>query len=89
MTDLRANGLWEGIRHRPMVEGAEETPLTVHRQIPRRPNRRSAHIARKNCVFGGKLVEHPDNILRMDRLSACFTGREFIEALACRLIMFE
>src|SRR6266478_5954308 len=87
MADLRTNGLWQGIRHGPMVEGAEEPSLAVHRQVPRRPDRRGAHIARKNRVFGGKLVEHSDHILRMDRFPAGFTCRQLIETLACLLIM--
>src|SRR2546425_9190988 len=85
MADLRTNGLWQGIRHRSMGEGAEEPSLAVHRQISRRPDRRGAHIARKNGIFGRKLVEHSDHILRMDRFSAGFTGRQVIETLACLL----
>src|SRR4029434_7324943 len=89
MADLRTNGLWEGIRHGPMVEGAEEPPLAIHRQVPRRPDRRGAHVAGENRVFGGKLVEQSDHILRMDWFSVSLTCRKFIEALPCLLIMFE
>src|SRR5262245_24879540 len=78
MTDLRANGLWQGIRHGPMVKGAEEPPFAVHSQVTGCPNRRGADIAGENRVFGGKLVEHSDHILRMDRFLTRFTCREFI-----------
>ena len=48
-----------------------------------------AHITGKNCVFGGKLVEHPDHVLRMDRSLARSVGREFIQALARFPVVFE
>src|SRR5258707_1354033 len=89
MTDLSTDGLGEGIGHRPVVEGAEQPPLAVHREIARRPDGGGPHVAGKNGVLGGKLVEDPDNILRMDGLFTRFTGRNLVETLACFLIMFE
>src|SRR5215470_10950986 len=89
MTDLRANGLWKGIRHRPMVERAEESPFAVHRQVARRPDRWCAHVAGKNGVLGAELVERSSDILRMDSFLPGFTGRKFIESLPRLLIMFE
>ena len=89
MTHLRTDGLGQGIRHRSMVEGAEQAALAVHGQVARRPNGWSADIARKDSVFGGQLVENSDHILRMNRLFARSTGRKFIEALPGFLVVFE
>src|SRR5207245_11634126 len=57
MTDLRPDGLGQGIRHRSVGEGAEQAPLAVHREVAGRPDRRRANIARKDRVAGRELVE--------------------------------
>src|SRR4030095_2317033 len=72
-----------------MVEGAKHSPLAVHRQIPRRPDRRGTHVAGENRIFRRKLIENSDNVLRVDRLSVSFSGGEFIETFARFLIMFD
>ncbi len=89
MTDLRPDGLRQRIRHGAVIEGAEDPPFAVHRQVAGRPDRRSAHVAGKNSVLRSELVEHSRKILRMDRLPALSVCRQFIEALACLSIMFE
>ena len=89
MTGLGPDGLWQGIGHGPMVERPEEPSLAVHRQIARRPDRRGAHVARKDGVRGGQLVEHPGDVLRMDGCPAGFACRELIEALPRLLIVLE
>src|SRR6202166_1658401 len=53
-----------------MVKKTQQSTLSIHRQIPRSPNRWCAHIARNNRVIGRKLVERPDDVLRMNLLSA-------------------
>jgi len=40
MADLRSDGLGQGIGHRSMVEGAEERPAAVHREVAGRPDGR-------------------------------------------------
>src|SRR5260370_37903112 len=87
MTDLRTDGLWKGIGHRPMVEGSKYPPLAVHREIARRPDGRGPHIAGENSVPGGKLVEDPDHMLRMDGFLAPLTRRNLVETLPRFLIM--
>src|SRR5580704_13472933 len=65
-----------------MVKRAQQSPLSIHRQIPRSPNRWCAHIARNNRVIGRKLVERPDDVLRMNLLSAGSRHGQRIEILA-------
>src|SRR5258708_1051302 len=89
MTDLRTKSLRQSIGHRTMGEGAQQPPFAVHLQVTSRPNRRGAHVARKNGVLRGQLVEHPDHILRMDGCRIGFPCRKGIESLACLLIVFE
>ena len=59
MADLRTDGLRQGIGHRPVVERAEQPALAVHRQITRGPDRRRAHVAGENRVFGRELDRVP------------------------------
>src|SRR5229473_7905740 len=89
MTDLRTDGLWKGIGHRPMVEGSKYPPLAVHREIARRPDGRGPHIAGENGVPGGKLVEDPDHVLRMDGFLARLSCRQLLETLPRFLIMLQ
>jgi hypothetical protein len=88
MTHLRTYGVRKGICHRAMIEGPDQAPLTVHRQVARRPNRRGADIAGKNRVFGGEFVEHAGNILRMHFLLARSSGSKFLKIFACPPVIF-
>src|SRR5438105_13017840 len=88
MTDLRPDGLGQGIRHRSVGEGAEQAPLAVHREVAGRPDRRRANIARKDRVAGRELVEHAGDVLRMRQLSGS-TRRELVEALARLAIVLQ
>src|SRR6202051_1375222 len=65
-----------------MVKRAQQSTLSIHRQMPRSPNRWCAHIARNNRVIGRKLVERPDDVLRMNLLSAGSRHGQRIEILA-------
>src|SRR6202045_5466190 len=72
-----------------MVERAQQSTLSIHRQIPRSPNRWCAHIARNNRVIGRKLVEHPDDVLRMNLLFAGSPHGQRIEILARYAIVLK
>src|ERR1035437_7043308 len=89
MADVCAYGLREGTRHGPMSERAEEPPFAVHCQVSCRPDRRRAHIAREDGVVCTKLVEHPDNILRVDMLIGWIRRGKVIKTLPCLPIVFD
>jgi hypothetical protein len=59
------------------------------RDTPRRPNRRGADVAGENGAFSRHLVEHPGDILRMDRPTPGFARGQVVKPLACFLIMLQ
>jgi hypothetical protein len=48
----------DSIRHRAVGKGAEQSALAVHVEFVRRPDRKRAHVADKDCVFGRKLIQN-------------------------------
>src|ERR1700675_398337 len=58
-------------------------------QVTSCSDRRSANIASKNGVFGGKFVEHFGYILRMDRFSSGFAGGQIVQTHAGLAVVFE
>src|SRR5450756_1068340 len=86
MAGLDADGLWQSVRHRAMTKGAEQSALAVHMQIARRPDRRRAHVAGKDCVFGRQLIQNLRDVLWMNWGSARFTCSEIVKTLARILV---
>src|SRR5208283_5362875 len=82
ITHLRADGLRQSVGHRPVREGTEYPPLTIHGQIPRGPDGWSSYVAGENRVLGRELVDYSRDILRMDRFLAGIWCREFVQSLA-------
>src|ERR1700677_5328120 len=72
-----------------MVKRAQQSTLSIHRQIPRSPNRWCAHIARNNRVLGRKLVERLDDVLRMDLFSSGSRHGQRIEVLARHAVVLK
>src|SRR5580704_16880078 len=72
-----------------MVKRAQQPSLTIHRQVPRGPDRGRAYGAREKCVIGRKLIERPHHVLRMDLFSSRSRRRKLIEASASFVVMLE
>src|SRR5258705_12999959 len=89
MTSLHTDGLRQCVSHRSMVEGTEQSTLTVHREVTRCPDGRRAYVTRENCVLGCELVEHTGNILRMDWLLVGITSCQIIQAFARLPVVFQ
>ena len=53
------------------------------------PRRRGAHVAGKDRVLRGQLVDHPGHVLGMDGLLARLADRQLVEALARLLVVCE
>src|SRR4029077_19320404 len=82
MCCLRPDGLRQCIRHRSMREGTEESTLAIHGEIARGPDRRSSYVTCENRVLRCELIEHPGDILRMDRLLPGIACGKFVQAAA-------
>src|SRR5258708_4718371 len=68
MRQLGADGLGKGVRHRTVRERTEKAALPVHREIPGRPDRGSAHVAGKDRIRRRKFVENAGYVLRVNYL---------------------
>ena len=79
---LGADRLRQGIGHRAVRKGADETPLAIHLEIARRPDGWRADITGENRVLGRDLAQHFGEILGMDRLAPRRSDGERIEILA-------
>src|ERR1700722_6915083 len=72
-----------------MIEGTEQSTLTIHREVTRRPDGGRAYVTRENCILGCELVEDAGNILRMDGLLVRVTSRQVVQALARLPVVFQ
>jgi hypothetical protein len=64
---LRPDRLWHRVRHRAVIEGAQDPALAVHLEITRGPYDLRAHVTGEGCVFGGNFVDGGDYELRANR----------------------
>src|SRR6476660_3496660 len=72
-----------------MREGTEESTLAIHGEIARGPDRRSSYVACDNRVLRRELIEHPGDILRMDRLLPGIACGKFVQAVAGLSIVIQ
>src|SRR6266576_687994 len=89
MTSLHTDGLRQCVSHRSMVEGTEQTTLTVHREVTRCPDGGRAYVTGEDCVVCCELVEHTGNILRMDWPFVGITRCQVVQALARLPVVFQ
>ena len=77
--ELRADRLRHRVRHRAVAERAEQAPLTVHRQVARRPQRRQPDVAGEDGVGRRELVDDAREVLRVNRRCAGLARRQLVE----------
>ncbi len=85
---LRADRLRHGVGHGAVVEGADQPPPAVHREVARRPDRRRADVEGEDGVLRSRLAERPGDVLRVHR-AAGLADRQGVEAGAGLAVMGE
>jgi hypothetical protein len=79
---LGADRLRHGIGHRAVPEGADEPALSVHGEIPSRPDRGQADITGKDGVRRGAVANRLGDLLRMDDVFRRVTFGEIVKLTA-------
>src|SRR5215469_4881668 len=89
MAGLCADRVEKSIGHGAVIEGAHNSPSTVHGQVARRPNRWRSDITRENRVLRGEFVKHASNVLRVNRLFARLSCCQFVQVLTRLAVMLQ
>src|SRR6202012_5984724 len=72
-----------------MIKRTEQTPLSVHGQVTSCPDCWCADIAGEYCIFGSQLVEHSNDILRMNRFLSRSVNCKLVQTFSGLLVMFK
>lgn len=79
---LRTDRLRDGVRHRAVHERADQSALAVHGEVARGPDDGGADVGDEDGVLGGEPVQHPGDVLRVQRLLPAGGHGQVVELLA-------